>query len=175
MSMITRNSVFRSLVVALAAVGIATSFWSAAMAQSHPQEVLDLVAAHNALAMKIRPLRDRIAAAEQDNAETVFNPEGAPVRAKVAAAADQGTSQSESRVTERLRHKDRAVAMDKENLMARLTTLETKARKERERINRPNFGVGLDARAMADAQKKLRDLQREFAVIEREAGNPVSP
>lgn len=118
-----------------------------AAAQGHPQEVLDLVAAHEALAMKIRPLQDRI------------------IIARVPPKESQSAG---TRVSERLRHKGRAATATDEygRLKVKFSTLNKKARAERERVNRPDFGAGL--RGVAAAKKKLAALQREYAALERE-------
>jgi len=62
-----------------------------AVAQSHPQEVLDLISEHDALAMKVRPLHDRVVSAtKEDDGDTAFQPDGTPVRAKVTIDGTQG-------------------------------------------------------------------------------------
>lgn len=130
---------------ALLLIFLATS--SLATAQSRPQEVLDLAAAHQALAMKIRPLQDRII---------------------IARVPPKESQSSGARVSERLRHKDRAATATDEygRLKVRFSALDKKARAERERVMRPNFGVGL--RGVAAAKKKLAALQREADALERE-------
>ena len=113
-----------------------------ALAQDHPQEVLDLISAHEALAMKIRVLQDRVSVPKSN--ETGFRPESAPVRAKVATEAETGTADAEKRIPETLRHRDRSAA-DPEGhgrINVRLTALAQDATAERERINRPEFGAG---------------------------------
>lgn len=136
-------------------------------APDRPKQVLDLVAAHEALAMKIRPLHDRILVARSKNKKsgTAFKPDGAPLRAKAATGT---ASESGRRTSERLRHKDRAVTSgdDYGRIKVKMAALDKKAKAERERVNRPNFGVGL--RGVAAARKKLASLQRELAALERE-------
>ena len=134
-----------------------------ATTESHPQEVLDLVAAHDALAMKVRPLQKRIETAK-------FKPEGAPLRARVdtkSANDDPG-----NRVSERLRHKNRAVTdEDAERLMNRLDALEKHVLAARERISRPEYGAGVrdGKRPLSQAEsRQLAALQREMAEIERD-------
>jgi hypothetical protein len=138
------------------------------IADSHPQEVLDLIAAHESLAMKIRPLQDRVVVR--------FKPEGVPVRAKAEAAADEGNGNAESRASERLRHKDRAVSSDDDytRIKARLDALEKNAKTERERVNRPAFGTDLrrGKSEIAEARKRLAALQRELAALERKLDAP---
>lgn len=160
-------------VVGLAAVALPTH----AIAEDRPQEVLDLIAGHQALAMKIRALQDRvtIAAASEDR-DGRFNSEAAPVRAKVKATTEESTSDAENRVPERLRHKDRAASDsdDDDRSKPRLAALDKSARTERERVNRPQYGVGLSKRHkdIISAQKQLSVLQREFAALEREINAP---
>lgn len=138
-------------------------------AQGRPQEVLDLVAAHQALAMKIRPLHDRVLVARSKPKEsgTAFKPDGTPLRAK--AGTGTGTaSESGRRVSERLRHKGRAATSgdDYGRIKVKMAALDKKAKAERERVNRPKFGAG--GRGVAAARKKLASLQRELAALERE-------
>jgi len=150
----------------LAAIVVIGLFPARATAQNRPQEVRDLIADHQALAMKIRPLQDRVltATAPQDNSAG-FKPDGVPVRAK-------GDATSEGRVPERLRHKDRAASDsdDYGRIKVRLSALEKEAKVERERVMRPEFGAGLSRSKSetADARRKLTALQRELAVLERE-------
>jgi len=164
-----------------------------AATDSHPQEVLDLVAAYDALAMKVRPLQKRVVVSSREEKSTKFNPDGRPVRAKVDTSADDG---ADTRVPERLRHKTREAAYDDAaaGLLGRLNALEKRILAERERINRPEYGAGLRA-ANADGEKadkesggvqfgdgirgkrtpldesrqKLAKLEQEFAELEREA------
>ena len=156
-------------VVGLTAVALSTH----AIAETRPQELLDLIAGHEALAMKIRPLQNRVvvAVASKDRDER-FNPQSVPARAKVKVATDESNTDAEKRVPERLRHKDRAATGgdDYDGVMARLSTLDKSARTERERVNRPKYGVGLskDHKDIVSAQKKFSALQRELAVLERE-------
>jgi hypothetical protein len=116
-----------------------------AFAQSHPQEVLDLVAAHDVLEMKIRVLQDRVAAPSSAKGDSAsFNPDGVPIRAKGSATADGSSSGAEARLPERLRHRDRPTSGtdDYARIRARLQLLEKKAAAERERISQPGFGAG---------------------------------
>jgi len=135
-----------------------------ATADSRSQEVLDLVAAHEALAMKIRPLQDRVL--------VKFKPDGTPVRAKVSATPDASNNGAATRAPERLRHKDRAVSDSDEygRIKVRFSAFEKKAKAERERVNRPRFGADLtrSRSEIAGARKALAALQREFATLERE-------
>jgi len=83
--MTTRTSIVPLVILAVTVSLSAGSEY--AVAQSHPQEVLVLIAGHDALAMKVRPLHDRIAmAAKQDDGDIAFQPDGTPVRAKAAVA-----------------------------------------------------------------------------------------
>ncbi len=136
-----------------------------AAAQDHPQEVLDLVAAHQALAMKIRPLSDRVLVARSKPKESSasFKPDGTPLRTKAGTASGAGSG-----TAERLRHKDRAATSgdDYGRIKVKMAALDKKAKAERERVNRPKFGVG--GRGVAAAKKKLASLQRELAALERE-------
>jgi len=129
----------------LAAIVVMGLFPARGVAQNRPSEVRDLIADHNALAMKIRPLQDRVLTATQPQ---------------------------EGRVPERLRHKDRAASDGDKygRIMVRLSALEKNARRERERVMQPEFGVGLSRKKSetADARKKLTAMQRELAVLERE-------
>lgn len=138
------------------------------MAEEHPQEVLDLIAAHESLAMKIRPLQDRVIVR--------FKPDGVPVRAKAETATDEGNGSAEGRVSERLRHKDRAASSndDYDRIRARIESLEKKSKTERERVNRPHFGTDLrrGKSEIADARKRLAALQRELAALEQELNMP---
>ena len=121
-----------------------------AAAQDHPQEVLDLIAAHEALAMKIRPLQDRVIVA----------------RSKPKESKDSRST--ERRVPKRLRHKDRAATSgdDYGRIKVKMAALDKKAKAERKRISRANFGAG--GRGMKKARKTLASLQRELAALERE-------
>lgn len=137
-----------SSVLKAAAFVIAFQLPTAALAQdSHPQEVLDLVATHQALAMKIRPLQDRII---------------------VRRVPPKDSQSSDTRVSERLRHKNRAATSTDEfgRIKVQFLKLEKEARTERERVMRPDFGSGL--REVAAAKKKLASLQRRYAALERE-------
>ena len=111
-------------------------------------------------------MQDRVltATAPQENSAG-FKPDGVPIRAK-------GDANSEGGVPERLRHKDRAATGgdDYGRIKARLSALDKKARKERERVMRPEFGAGLSRSKgeTADARNALGALQRELAALERE-------
>jgi hypothetical protein len=167
-------------VVGLAAIVLIVLLPNRATAESRPQEVLDLISAHEALAMKIRPLQDRVLAAPpatESSAE--FKTEGVPLRAKTSTTNGESNTENESRVPETLRHKDRAATSgdDYGRIKVKFSTLEKNASKERERINRPDFGVSLanhdgesnvDAKAIADARKTLAALQQELSTLERE-------
>lgn len=136
-----------SIVIAgFAALTFASLHSGRAAADDHPQEVLELIAAHHALEMKIRPLQDRLVALAQSKASTTgFQSEGVPLRAKVNAASEEKTAEAEKRMPETLTHRDRATSAgdDYGRVKVRLSALEQEARAERERINRPDFGVGL--------------------------------
>jgi hypothetical protein len=113
-------------------------------AQSHPQEVLDLMTAHDALEMKIRALQDRAAAPSSSQGNSAsFNPDGVPIRATAGAAADDSSRGAEARIPDRLRHKDRATnsSDDYARIRARLQLLDKKAATERERLSQPGFGT----------------------------------
>lgn len=134
----------RSATLFLAALSLIGLCCSRAPAQSHPQEVLDLIDSYEALAMKVRPLQDRVLVASSETGSSAgFQPEGVPLRAQVATATTGGDSAAESRVTERLRHRDRAASSDEDRrrVIARLSALEQKARSELERIRVPGFGT----------------------------------
>ncbi|MDH3265326.1 MAG: hypothetical protein OEM25_00040 [Gammaproteobacteria bacterium] len=138
------------MVVGLVATTLAGISPSAAIAQSQPREVRDLIAAHDALAMRVRPLQDRIIVAEQTKrSDEGFQPRGVP---------------------ETIGHKGRAVSDsdDYGRIKVRLSTLENKARTERRRISRPGFGTVSDGKEIADARKTLVGLQKELVVLERE-------
>ena len=136
-----------SIVVAgFAAITLTSLHSDRAAADDHPQEVLELIAAHHALEMKIRPLRDRLVALDQSNASTTgFQSEGVPLRAKVNAASEESAADADKRMPETLTHRDRATSAgdDFGRVKVRLSALEQKASAERERINRPDFGVDL--------------------------------
>lgn len=113
-------------------------------AQSHPQEVLDLVSAHHAFEAKIRMLQDRAAAPSSGNGSGAsFNPDGVPIRAKASTTADDSIPGAETRIPDRLRHKDRATNSSDEyaRIRARLQLLAKQAAAERERISQPGFGT----------------------------------
>lgn len=168
-----------------------------ATAQGHPQEVLDLLAGYDALAMKVRPLQDRVvAAASSGDGSAGFKAEGVPVRAKAAADTASTDTAAEQRVSERLRHKDRAVPTgdDYARVRARLAALEDKLRAERARISSPGFGVppnrvdddsgavrfgdarrgarppssSAEGRPGAVDAEALADAQKTFAALQRE-------
>jgi len=142
-------------IVGLMAVTISGLLPTLAQADSRPQEVLDLIAGHQALVVKIRPLHDRVQAPQQKKDSAGIKPDRA-----------------EKRAPETLRHKDRAVSSSDEygRIKVQLSAFEKKARAERERVNNPRFGVGLAKRdsKIADARKTLATLQREFAALERQ-------
>lgn len=144
-------------------------FGAPAISDEHPQEVLDLAAGYDALAMKVRPLQDRVVVASQQADNGQFRPEGAPIRAQGDAPSTGDETGAERRVPERLRHKNRA-ATDAADLQARLAALEKRVLAERERIMQPEFGAGMRGRRPPpeEARKKLEGLQREFAELERE-------
>ena len=152
------------IIIGLIAVILLVLLPTRAIADSRPQEVLDLIADHEALAMKIRPLNDRVLVR--------FKPDGVPVRAKVKAATDESNNGAEARVPERLRHKDRAASDgdDYGRIKVRLSALEKNTKSERERVMRPQFGADLSKRHkdIVDARKQLAALQREFTALERE-------
>lgn len=151
------------IVAGLAAVTLIGLLSAGATAQQRPQEVLDLIAEHQALAMKIRPLQDRIAVAGKQNEDSAsFNPDGVPLRAKGSSATSDAGRGAEGRVAENLRHKDRAVAPgdDYSRIRARLTALEKKAMAERERVNRPDFGAGLRSGQSGSANVRFGDGRR---------------
>jgi co-chaperonin GroES (HSP10) len=153
-------------VVGLAVIALTVLTPDRATAESRPQEVRRLISAHEALAMKIRPLKDRVIIARSTNVES--------------------NTGNASRVPETLRHKNRAAAKsdDYGRIKVKLSALEKSASKERERISRPEFGVAkgdgrrgsrsssgnIDAKAIASARKKLADLQHQLAALERELG-----
>ena len=164
----------RTQAKAMAILLLAATWSATAAAQSHPQEVLDLIAQHEALAAKVRPLVKRVSDPDFAPEDTGFRPEGAPLRATVttsnSGSGSATRSEPEQRVPERLGHRDRAAASsdDAARIATRLSALETQARTERERIMRPNFGGGTNARAIATARSRLAALQRELAAIENE-------
>jgi len=159
-SMSTQAMKLAVVVTGLAAIVVMGLVPARATAQNHPQEVLDLIAAHEALAMKIRPLQDRVLTAtvpRDDNSK--FNPDGVPVRAKGAATSGSNSPGSDLRAAERLRHKDRAASDgdDYGRIKVRLSALEKKARAERERVMRPHFGVGLAQRDSESGEIRFGD------------------
>jgi len=144
--------------VMLAVTVLAASLPGRVAAQSHPQEVLDLVAAHEALAMKIRPLQDRIVVSAAPQAGTAgFNPEGAPIRAKGSTTTDDAATGAENRSAETLRHRDRAAAPEPGGLGARLSAFAEKARVESERISQPGFGLRSAAREAGSGAVRFGD------------------
>ncbi len=154
---------------AIGCVLVLSAMTQGAQAQDRPQEVRDLIAAHDALAMKIRPLHDRVIVARpKKEKSTGFKPEGAPLRAKVGTASSENTG---GRASERLRHKDRAATSGDEygHLKVQFLALEKKAKAERERVNNPKFGVGLRAVLNINAARGvLAGLQLDLAAIEQE-------
>ncbi len=129
--------------IGLTAVAVTGFVPGYAFADDRPQEVLDLIADHEVLAMKIRPLRYRVVAAASKDRDDRFGSESPQVRA---------VSDDDDRITDRL------AALDKS------------ASTERERVNAPRFGVDLAKRDkdIIDARKQLAALEREVAVLERE-------
>lgn len=160
-----------TVAVAVGSAMLLAALSQVAHAQNRPQGVRDLIAGHAALAMKIRPLHDRVLIARPKVGESAgFKPDGVPLRAKVGTTSGKSGG-TEARVPERLRHKDRAATSADEygRLKVQFLTLEKKAKAERERVNRPDFGVGLrGASNIAAARKALAGLQREFAAIEEQ-------
>jgi hypothetical protein len=162
----TQPSIVSLVAAALTAVTLGGLFSTNAIADSRPQAVLDLIAAHQTMAMKVRPLNDRVLVA--------FKPDGVPIRAKVSAEKAESNDSAVTRAPapERLRHKDRAASSSDEygRIKVRLSAFEKDAKTERERVNTPRFGIGLSKRHkdIIAAQRKLASLQREFAVLERE-------
>ncbi len=152
------------ILIGLTAVALLGLLPTHAVADGHEQELRDLRAGHQALAMKIRPLSDR--------ALVKFKPDGVPIRAKVQASAGDSNDGAEARVPETLRHKDRAASSTDEHgrIKVQFSTFEKKAKKERERINRPQFGNDpkMNKNELINALKKLEGLDREFAALERE-------
>lgn len=141
---------------------------NAAAAPDRPQEVLDLVAGHKVLAMKIRPLHDRVLvqrSGDGKKSSSAFKPDGTPLRAKAATGAASSTG---TRVSERLRHKGRAATSGDEygRVKVKMISLEKRAKAERERVMRPKFGA--KGRGVKAAKKKLAALQRELAALEKE-------
>jgi hypothetical protein len=177
----------------LALVGICQP---TASAQDHPQEVLDLIGSYEALAMKVRPLQDRVlTASPATDTSTGFRPEGVPLRAQAATATTGDNSAAESRVSERLRHRDRAIGADDDykRITSELSVLERNARSELQRIRTPGFGTvresgsvrfgdgirgarppsgvqapQVDQRAIGAARRTLAELERKYAALERE-------
>lgn len=136
--------------VSIAIVAVTTLWSGPPWAQSHPQEVLDLIAGHQALAAKIRPLLDRVEMPKASSDDSAgFRPEGAPIRGTVATSNSSASSDPEQRVPERLRQRDRATTSSADDslaarLAARLAALDAQATAERERVMRPEFGAGLN-------------------------------
>jgi len=132
-------------IAGLAAFALTSLHALNAVADDHPQEVLDLIVAHDALAMKIRPLQDRLAATAPSDGATGFRPEGAPVRAKASIGSEKNTAEAEKRMPATLTHRDRAVSADDDygRIKVRLSTLAANAKAERERVMRPSFGAGV--------------------------------
>jgi hypothetical protein len=131
-------------ILSLAALSMIGLLSSRATAQSHPQEVLDLIQSYEALAMKVRPLQDRVVDASSTTGSSAgFRPEGVPLRAGLATDTADGDSAPQRRVTERLRHRDRSVSSDTEysRLSERLSALEQRIRSELERLRAPGFGA----------------------------------
>lgn len=146
-----------------------------AAAQSRPQQVLDLIAAHEALAMKIRPLHDRVLvqrSTDDKKSASAFKPDGTPLRAKAATGT---ASEPGKRVSERLRHKDRTGSDtdDYGRIKVKMSSLEKRAKAERERVMRPKFGA--NGRGVKAAKRKLAALQRELAALEKEVALMKKP
>ena len=121
-------------VIGLAAVALSTHV----IAEDRPQAVLDLIAGHQALAMKIRPLQDRVtmAAASQER-DSRFNTDGVPARADVKV---------------RLSAFDTSARTERERIMR----------------PKFGVGLSKRHKDIISAQKKLSALQRELAALERE-------
>lgn len=138
-----------------------------ATAQERPQAVLELISGHDALAMKIRPLHDRVLAAESKEGSASFKPEGVPLRAKAETA---GVQPSEKRIPARLSHRDRSATSgdDYGRIKVRFWALEKKAKAERERVNQPSFGAGLQNEEVETAGQSLASLERELTAIGKE-------
>jgi len=145
----------------LAAFALTSLNSPGAAADEHPQEVLDLIAAHDALAMKIRPLQDRLASIAPTSDATVFKPEGAPVRAKANTGSEENKAAAEKRMPTTLTHRDRAASTgdDYGRIKVRLSALAAKAKAERERVMRPDFGVGLRRGEEASSTIRFGDGQ----------------
>lgn len=134
----------KSVTVFLAALTLTGLSPSDASAQSHPQEVLDLIGSYEALAMKVRPLKGRVVVASSaTDANAGFRPEGVPLRAQTATGTTGDNSAAERRAPERLRHKDRTASTDDDytSLTAELAALERETQSELERIRAPGFGT----------------------------------
>ena len=150
---------------------------------SHPQEVLDLISAYEELAMKVRPLQDRVVVRHVEEDKAGFKPEGAPIRAKVSTAD----------------------ADEHGRIKVRFATLKKQVETELERIHKPGFaertdesttvvfgdgrhgsrlpagktqqgglrhGSGADPKVIAEARRKLAALQREYSVLQRQVKAP---
>jgi len=163
-------------VAVLICIGFATP---RASAQDHPQEVLDLVSTYQALGMKVRPLQDRVVIPANNDAG--FRPEGVPLRAGTSATTTSGPA-AEQRIPETLRHRNRSTsAADVDAIRCRLATLDGEIQSEIRRISAPGFASSparavnragasnrVDPSAIATSRRKLAELEREYAAIERE-------
>jgi len=136
----------------LAAVTLTGLLPASAIAQDRPKEVKNLISAHRTLEMKIRPLQDRVRMASSTRAG--------------------GDTDAAGRVPERLRHKNRSMndGADYSRIKVQLSALEKKAKRERERVMRPSFGVSgaQSDKQIADARKALNSLRRELTLLERQ-------
>jgi len=169
--MILRIGMSARSVFAVALMGI---FSGVGAHDSHPQEVLDLVAAYEGLAMKVRPLQDRVIVRQSDGKTTGFKPDGTPVRAKADPQQRIGTriaalEQKVRAEIERI-HKPGFAVRDEESASIRFGDGRRGARLSSgdKPQNSPGADPGVDARTIADARKRLAKLQREYAGLERE-------
>jgi len=154
-----------------AAVTLAGLFPSSATAQNQPQEVQGLIAAHNALLMKVRPLQKRVvAAAPATGSNEGFQPDGVPIRAKGSTSSGDSNSGADRRIPATLRHRDRTVSDSDEygRIKVRLAALEDNIRAERQRVSQPGFGTRAGGKEIAAARKTLVALQKELGALERE-------
>ena len=115
-----------------------------AAAQEQPQEIRDLIRSYEALAMKIRPLQDRVAARSPGTESNPrFEPEGVPLRAQVRTSSSDGAADGGTRAPERLRHRDRAVNAEDEyaRVSAGVSELNRSVEAALARIRAPGFGT----------------------------------
>jgi hypothetical protein len=91
----------------------------------------------------------------------VFKPEGAPVRAKANTGSEENKAAAEKRMPTTLTHRDRAASTgdDYGRIKVRLSALAAKAKAERERVMRPDFGVGLRRGEEASSTIRFGDGQ----------------